>query len=308
MSMSWQSLLLNLILRLRRRVLSEPRHLHSLRRSLEKLDARRRRRQSSAGLEHYQCGHIAVDRYCPPGLPEAPEATQKVLFFLHGGAYSLRAPVLYRSVLMTFCQSLNYLGIMPDYRLAPEHPHPSAIEDCLACYRQLLAQGYRPENIVLMGDSAGGGLSLSLLQRVIAESLGTPAAAVLVSPAGDWSLSGASYYENEGRDPMFRIASFLFFRSLYLNGYRENDPEVSPLYGSFVDFPPLFVTTSDTELMRDTAVSIDQKVREAGGESQLDTARGLCHDYPFLSFLPEAKKIQQDIIGFCQRAFAKAPS
>tara|TARA_R110001583_G_scaffold83667_1_gene220837 strand:- start:34625 stop:35455 length:831 start_codon:yes stop_codon:yes gene_type:complete len=261
-----------------------------------------KRIEGMAGFDRYRCDNINVDRYTPADLASSNKAEQNLLLFLHGGAYCLKTPNLYKRVLAEYCDTLKCIGILPDYRLSPEHPHPCGIEDCLNTYQNLLAQGYCPENIIILGDSAGGGLSLSVIQRVQRQM---PAAAVLLSPAGDWSLQGASYFENEDRDPFFRLATFLFFRSLYLNGYSSTDPNVSPVYGDFSNFPPTLLLSSSTELMRDTAVLIDKNIRTAGGHSTLHITQNACHDYPLFDFLPEAKIAKQKIFSFCNAIFSK---
>jgi acetyl esterase/lipase len=302
-SQSWQSHLLNLFIRLRRAVMRYPSHLTQSRKMTASLHRRWAKRVNTLrGLDSYRCGDINVDRYTPQQLNGKNLQTQKVLLFLHGGGYCLRLPNVYKKMLADYSEAIQCIDILPDYRLAPEHPHPCGIEDCLNTYQNLLAQGYCPENIIILGDSAGGGLSLSVIQRVQRQM---PAAAVLLSPAGDWSLQGASYFENEDRDPFFRLATFLFFRSLYLNGYSSTDPNVSPVYGDFSNFPPTLLLSSSTELMRDTAVLIDKNIRTAGGHSTLHITQNACHDYPLFDFLPEAKIAKQKIFSFCNAIFSK---
>lgn len=307
-SQSWQSHLLNLFIRLRRAVMRYPSHLTQSRKMTASLHCRWAKRVNTLrGLDSYRCGDINVDRYTPQQLNGKNLHTQKVLLFLHGGGYCLRLPNVYKKMLADYSEAIQCIGILPDYRLAPEHPHPCGIEDCFNTYQDLLAQGYDAHNIIIIGDSAGGGLSLSVVQLARKRSLQTPAAVVLLSPAGDWSLQGASFYENEDRDPFFRLASLLFFRSLYLNGQSTNDPEVSPVYGNFSSFPPTLIFTSSTELMRDTAVNINLSIRAAGGVSTLYIANNACHDYLLFNFLPEAKFAKTKLLEFCTEVFNPTP-
>lgn len=300
--MSWQSYLLNILLRLNRGLLQHFDHLSNLRRTFARLDTWQGKNKAiSQGWDHYGCGDYHVDRYHARNAPELPKAEQKLMLFLHGGAYSLRSPNLYKITITEICDALNCIGIMPDYRLAPEYPHPAGIDDCILCYSKLLEEGYLAKNIIIAGDSAGGGLTASVLQATLHNPDHRPAAAVLISPAGDWSFSGRSYFVNEAKDPMFRIGSFLFLRHLYLAGQNMIDPSVSPLFGSFKNFPPCFFTTSTSELLRDTAVAMHEQIIAEGGESELHMANGLCHIYPFFGFLPEAKQTKAEIIAFCQR-------
>lgn len=303
--MSWQSFLFNLFLRLRRRILCHHDQFNALREQVAKLDSRRGRKLGAVpGMRREQWGEYDCDHYCPDRVAALPIAKRKVVIYYHGGAYCLRAPHLYGMTLRTFCDGLQSEGFMADYRLAPEHPHPAGEADCLDAYRRVLALGYSPANIVMMGDSAGGGLSLTTLQALKQSNLPLPCGLVLISPAGDWHLTGASYYLNQGKDPMFHIASFLFFRKLYCGDDNDLIAGMSPLSGDFSNFPPSYITTSDTELMRDTAVEIHDKIRASGGRSTLSMARGLCHVYPLLGFMPEAKKARQQIIEFARQCLA----
>src|SRR5690606_26810288 len=307
MTLSWQATLFNLILKLRRRRYRDLKDLHTLRKSgngLEKLMAGKVKR--TPGLASAALGGVDTDRYCAGETLDTPVAERKVLLLLHGGAYCLHSPNLYRLLLAELCARLGAEGYAPNYRLAPEHPHPAGIDDCQALYQDLLASGYRPQHIALVGDSAGGGLALSLMQRARDSGLPLPCCAALLSPAGDWSLSGASFYLNDGLDPMFNLSSMLFFRALYLAGHASTDPEVSPLLGSFAGLPPLYLTTSSTELMRDIAVTAAAKAREAGGEATLDIAEGLCHDYPIMGFLQEGRSARNKVVEFCATHLSKA--
>lgn len=255
-------------------------------------------------VPHFQrmdIGGIPGDIYTQQPDNSIPATHRKAILFFHGGAYCMHHPNMYRLLLADLCGRLELDGFIPDYRLAPEHPHPAGIEDCYAVYQELLSLGYKPENLVMLGDSAGGGLAVSVLQKAYIEGAPMPSCAVLLSPAGDWSLLGKSFYENERRDPMFNLSTLLYFRDLYLDGHSMTDPMVSPLYGSFDGFPPLYVTASSTELIRDIAVGYVEKTHAAGGSAQLEMAEGLVHDYPVIGFLPESRATRSRIVEFCRR-------
>lgn len=299
--MSWQSTLLNLVLRLRRSHFKEIEDLDKLRKSGQKMDRRLAARVGKkAELGNQSIAGVSCDTYIPLGSGDARVDEARLVLLFHGGAYCLHSPNMYRLFLASLCEDRQWQGIAPDYRLAPEHPHPAAIDDCFSVYQGLLEKGYRAQNIAIVGDSAGGGLALSVIHKAKHQQLPLPACTVLLSPGGDWSLRGASFYKNQGRDPMFNLSSMLFFRDLYLNGYCVTDPEVSPVYGDFSAFPPTFLTASSTELMRDIAVEINEKVNLAGGCAKLEIGEGLCHDYPLMSFLPESRRVRTKIVEFCR--------
>ncbi|WP_369409785.1 alpha/beta hydrolase [Zhongshania aquimaris] len=289
MKQSIRSRLLNFVLRLIRRPIRNHGQLMALRRRFAKLDERlvgnaeRLCRISQVDLSHCQTDVLQTIDFS-----DDPIKAKHVLLF-HGGAYCLRSPNTYRSMLAGICNNLGAIGVLPDYRLAPEHPHPAAIEDCFESYKMLLDKGVAADHIALLGDSAGGGLVLSILAKIREENLPMPTSASLFSPAGDWTLSGASLFQNEGRDPMFRLSSFLFFRSLYLDGHNTTDPAVSPLLASFSGYPPMYFTASETELLRDVAIVGAEKAREAGVTVEIDIWPGQCHDMQLMSILPESK-------------------
>ncbi|WP_269620445.1 alpha/beta hydrolase [Zhongshania sp. BJYM1] len=289
MKQSIRSRLLNFVLRLLRRPIWNLGQLRALRKRFERLDMRvAGKAELLCRISDINLSHCKADVLQPVDFADDALKAKHVLFF-HGGAYCLRSPNTYRAMLAGICANLGAIGVLPDYRLAPEHPHPAAIDDCFESYTKLLESGVPANHIALLGDSAGGGLVLSILARIRDAKLPMPASASLFSPAGDWTLSGRSLFENEGRDPMFRLSSFLFFRSLYLLDYDASDPSVSPLLAPFDGYPPMYFTASSTELLRDVAVVGAQKARDAGVSVEIDIWPGQCHDMQLMSILPESK-------------------
>ncbi|POP54646.1 alpha/beta hydrolase [Zhongshania marina] len=289
MKQSFRSRILNFFLKLLRRPIWNLGQLKALRARFAKLDARAiGKADLLCRISQIDLSHCQADILQPLEFSDDLIGAKHILFF-HGGAYCLRSPNTYRAMLAGICSNLGAIGVLPDYRLAPEHPHPAAIDDCFESYKSLIEKGVPAHHIALLGDSAGGGLVLSILDKIRAAALPMPSSASLFSPAGDWTLSGRSLFENEGRDPMFRLSSFLFFRSLYLAGYKASDPAVSPLLAPFDGYPPMYFTASSTELLRDVAVEGAEKARAAGVSVELDIWPGQCHDMQIISFLPESK-------------------
>jgi len=260
----------------------------------------KKKAQNIAGFDQLVLNGVIADRYVPPHRQNQAASEETVFLILHGGAYCIHLPNFYRVLLAKYCDALDCSGIMPDYRLMPEHPHPAGIDDCVNAYKALIDMGYKSQNIILYGDSAGGGLCLSVAQRIRDAGIAAPRCLVLVSPSGDWSLAKKSFYENEGKDPMFRVATLLFYRTQYLNGHSPEDPAVSPIYGDFAGFPPTLIFASTTELLRDIAVDAHAKIRGQGGSSELVLEPGLVHAFAMFDFLPEGKKAQRRIIEFCK--------
>jgi acetyl esterase/lipase len=296
---SWQCLLLNWILRLRRKPLVRTGQIAALRQMTAKLDRRIERRLAGRlTMRRVELADIEGD-----WIPLGPRSTTRVLLYLHGGAYCLRSPWLYRDVAAQLARMVGADAFIPDYRLAPEHPHPAAVNDCFAAYRYLLDRGYAPHNIAVVGDSAGGALALSLLLLCRTNGLPQPACAALMSPGGDWTLSAASFFENADRDVMFRLQSMLFLRKLVLVNTPADDATASPVHQNFDGFPPLHLVAAEREMMRDIAVLAAERAHAAGVEHDLRIWRHPCHAFPLLGFLPEAQSARRDIASFINRHF-----
>jgi len=291
---SWQSLLLNQLLRLQRVDLRHTGHIRALRRRVLALDAQRGRRLASR-IRQRPCtlGDVPADYVQADASPNP-----RCLLYLHGGAFCIHSPWLYLALVADLCHRIGMDGVIPDYRLAPEHPFPAGLQDCLASYRALLAQGVAAHDIVVAGDSAGGQLALSMLALAAAEGLPMPSCAVLISTGGDWTLSGVSFAANIRRDVMFRMESLLFLREIYLGATAPDDPLASPLFGHFEGLPPLYLVASRDELMRDISIGITDKARAAGGTAELRLWDGVCHAFPLFGVLPESQQARADIASF----------
>src|SRR5262249_48112380 len=150
-----------------------------------------------------------------------------------------------------WCRALKARALMVDYRLAPEHPYPAAIDDCHAAYYGLLEQGIEAKNIVVAGDSAGGNLALATLQRIRAEGKPLPSCAVLLSPFLDFTLSGKSALGNARHDPIFTLAFAIGIRGFYAQPGQHVNPEVSPLFGGFAGLPPMLFQVGSSEMLLD---------------------------------------------------------
>jgi acetyl esterase/lipase len=186
----------------------------------------------------------------------------------------------------------------PEYRLAPEHPYPAALDDAERAYEWLRHRD-ASRAITVVGDSAGGGLVLALLLRLRDRQAPRPAGAVLLSPWTDLAGSGESIRENDGRCAMFRPENMSVFAACYAPAAAWKDPDVSPLYGRLHDLPPLHVQVGQDELLRDDAVRMHRGVQAAGGVSELVTYDGVFHGWQMLDGLvPEARDALQRAARF----------
>ena len=292
---SWRSVALNAFLwvRLRRR-LTHDADIVALRRQYEKLDARKFRLDPRVSRTAVRCGTVPAEWVdVPKGRPE------RVLLYLHGGSFAFRFPNAHAALASRMCRRFGTRALIPDYRLAPEHPWPAAPDDCETTYRWLLERGFDARNIVLAGDSAGGNLALVTLQRLRAERLPLPACAVLLSPALDCTLSSPSLVAYDGRDPMLQLSNLLVLRSHYIGSPHEyTNPEVSPLFADFRGFPPLLLQVGTRELLRDEATRAAEKAHAAGVDVELELWPGVSHVFQLAQFLPESAHAVNNIARF----------
>ncbi|MBS4045749.1 MAG: alpha/beta hydrolase [Alphaproteobacteria bacterium] len=219
----------------------------------------------------------------------------RALLYLHGGGYMAGNPRTHRAITARLAHRLGVAVFSLDYRLAPEHPYPAALEDALAAWRWLLDDGWRPDRLWLAGDSAGGGLALALMLACKQQALPLPAAAALFSPWTDLTCSGASVTQNAQSCAWFTPHQLDFAARLYADRHTLGDPLVSPLFGDLSGLPPLLLHVSDSELLRDDSLRLEAKARAAGNPVRLRLWHGLPHAWPnFAGLMPEGDACLED--------------
>jgi acetyl esterase/lipase len=255
-----------------------------VRRHTARMDARIGRRAPSIATEPVQIAGVSATWF------GAPELAQKgTLLYLHGGAWCLHLPQVYRRLVTSLSQLTGMRVLLPDYRLAPEHPFPAGIDDCFATYRWLVEQGYAERPFALAGDSAGGSLSLVTMMRARDALLPLPDCAALLSPSTDLTLSGASARYNAQADPMFAPAAADLLPDVYCPGQNRVNPLISPLFGNWNGLPPLLFHAGSTEMLLDDSVRAQDRARQAGVEADIEVFVGLPHGFHVFSWMPEAK-------------------
>lgn len=230
-----------------------------------------------------------------------------VIVYLHGGAFCLRFPCTHAALVARLCRRLGARALLPDYRLAPEHRYPAALDDCVKAYRFALAQCADPKRIVLAGDSAGGTLVLAALLRLKASALPLPACAVAISPLTDFTLSGRSMVDNEGIDPMFRLRVIAAMRTLYADAVQFTDPFVSPLFGAFHGLPPLLLQVGSTEMLRDDALRFAARAQQAGVDAEVEVYENMPHVFHVMRMLPASDKALDAIADFVRARTGRFP-
>jgi epsilon-lactone hydrolase len=294
---SFRARIINALLRLTVKPMWRPGlAIEEIRRHTAKTDRRLAKRGGDCPTEPVTIAGVRATWY---GAPEL--AVRKgTLLYLHGGAWCVHLPALYG----TFAAKLSALTglrvLLVDYRLAPEHPFPAAVDDCLAVYRSLAeTAGTRPR--VIAGDSAGGNLSLITLMRARDAQLAMPSCAILLSPATDIALGGPSIRYNEKADPMFSSGAGELLPSMYCPGLDRTDPLISPLYGDWTRLPPLYFLAGSTEMLLDDSVRAHDRAQQARTNSRIDVWPDMPHVFPLFSMLPEANKALGDIVTFIEQ-------
>jgi acetyl esterase/lipase len=221
------------------------------------------------------------------------------VLFLHGGGFIIGSPALYRHVTWRIATTTRARVLAVDYRLAPEHPFPAALEDAAAAYQWLLDQGADARRIAVMGDSAGGGLVFSLMLRLRDEGSPLPGAAVALSPWTDLALTGPSLKLNANADPLLNAEDPPQFVEDYLAGADPRTPYASPLYGDPAGLPPTMIQVGSDEVLRDDAVRMADRMREAGCQVELEIWPRMPHVWhAFAPLIPEARRAIERIGSF----------
>jgi monoterpene epsilon-lactone hydrolase len=225
-----------------------------------------------------------------------------VLLWLHGGAFILPAsPVAHLEMACWLAAELGMNVFLPDYRLAPRNRFPAALDDCERAYRMLLDFGYAPDRIVIGGDSAGGNLTLGVLQRIRKQNWPMPACVLPLSPATELGRIHApgSRPWKMAKDPILPIAALQRVDEMYAGDWDASDPELSPLYADCRGFPPMFLLASDSEVLLDDTVLFARRAKAAGVDVRCEIWPVLPHAFPLFGALyPEVRIVRQDMAAY----------
>lgn len=222
---------------------------------------------------------------------DSAKDSRRVVLYLPGGAYIIRTPNLHAALVSRICLEADAAALICYYRLAPEHPFPAGLEDALEAYELLLAQGNRPQDIAIAGDSAGGGLALALLLAIRDSQRPLPGCAVLMSPLLDAGDHAPSRVKNSRSDSALPHPSRRGInpRTLYVGDNNPKDPLISPIYGTFEDLPPIYVLVSDSEMLLDDSLRLARKAHMYQSEVRVDVWRKVPHVWVSMPFLPESR-------------------
>jgi epsilon-lactone hydrolase len=216
-----------------------------------------------------------VDGIKAEWIRAANASEETVILYFHGGGYLIGSLASHRHITSAISQASEATVFAVDYRLAPEHPFPAAVDDAVAAYRWLLQQGIKPHRIIIAGDSAGGGLTIATLLTLRDEGTALPAAAVCISPWVDLTNSSESY--KNLADPMLTKNELDQFAQGYLQGQDAKTPLASPLFADLHGLPPLLIQVGTQEHLYDDSVGLEAKAKEAGVNATLEVWEEMIH-------------------------------
>ena len=228
----------------------------------------------------------------------------KLVIHYHSGGYVMGSANAYREFACRLSEVTGATVLLPDYRLAPENPYPAAADDALTVYNWA-ARNWQPSSIIVSGDSAGGGLCLATLMAVRDAGGPNPAGGVAISPLLDLAGEGQSCETNRDVDPLIDRNMIVTMGKVYIGEIDPHEyPSASPLWGKHHGLPPLFLTVSSTEVLRDDVLRLATSVAAAGGSAVTSYPEGLIHIWTMFPFVPEARASMAEIGSFARQRLA----
>lgn len=247
---------------------------------------------------------ISMEHFTMELLSQKEEEDQnrdRIILQLHGGGYVAPMRNGYRTFAGLYSEVSRGMSVLTiDYRVAPENPYPAALEDAFSAYCWLLEQGYSSEQIIVAGDSAGGGLAMALCHYLKDKGMQLPCGLIAMSPWTDLTASGESYDTNYEKDPLFgNSRDTLIYNKDYLGDNDPMDYYISPLFGDFRGFPPMLIQVGSYEMLLSDSVSVAAKAREQGCRVRLSVYEGMFHIFQMAAkLLPESRKAWVEIGRF----------
>lgn len=251
--------------------------------------------------KHFELEKIVRKNFTMEFLKRQKPNEEKVVLQLHGGGYIGTLRNAHRNMARLYSNVGKGISVLtPDYRVAPEHPYPAALEDALSAFKWLLKKGYTENQIIVAGDSAGGGLALALCMYLRNHGRKLPCAIIAMSPWADMSASGASYDFNYEKDPLFgNTKDSLIYNRDYLGNKSEKNLYISPALGEFHEFPPMLIQTGSLEMLLSDSIIVAKKAKEAGVKVRFHIYKEMFHDFQMAgNLMPESKMAWMEVERF----------
>jgi acetyl esterase/lipase len=226
----------------------------------------------------------------------------RAILYLHGGAYNIGSLNTHRDLAARISKASNVATLLIDYRLAPEYAHPAAVDDVVMAYHWLIDRGYRPENIIIAGDSSGGGLAVAAL--VSLRNVGTPlpAAIVCLSPWADLKMTGESLKTKVNADPFLTTEWLQFMAGHYVADSDSRDPLISPIYADLHSLPPMLIQVGSDEILLSDSIRLAERASESGIDTTIDIWPDLWHVWHFFAGqVPEGNHAVRDVGRFIHK-------
>ncbi len=256
-------------------------------------------------VEKTNLGSLPIEK-----LSKEESNSQRVILQLHGGAYVMPLINSYRDIAIKYSQANEDCDVVTiDYRVAPKDIYPAALEDAVAAYKWLMEQGYSNENIIITGDSAGGGLALATTLYLRDNEVPLPKAVIVMSPWANLENTSPSRTDNYDKDPCLgqglQGIALQISNPDYVGEHDIKDPYISPVYGDYKDFPPLLVQVGTHEILYDDAIDVAKKAEAAGVKVQETTYNGMFHVFQMAwQIVPEGKKAWNEVQTFIKDVYA----
>lgn len=233
-------------------------------------------------------------------IPQGADS-DKVVLYVHGGGYVSGSCNDHKGFVSKFAKNTGVTNLIYEYRLAPEHSFPAALEDSVKMYKWILSSGFKPENIIIAGESAGGGLCLATLLALKEQKIPLPVASVAISPWTDLTCSSDSY-RTKNKESLAPLNSWFVFSKYYVGSNNPTFPLISPLFGDLSGLPPILINSgADDELFED-GEKFYIKAKEAGVNIIFRSGIGMVHCYPLLApMFKEATEAMNEIVDFVQK-------
>ena len=238
--------------------------------------------------------HFSMEYLCRRENPR----TDYVILQLHGGGYIGAMRNAYRSFAGLYCEVSKGMDVLTiDYRVAPEEPYPAALEDAVTAFEWLREDGWRSKQIIVAGDSAGGGLALALCMYLKDHNKRLPGGLVLMSPWADLTASGPSYEDNYESDPLFgNTRDSLIYNRDYVGMHDVKHPYISPMFGEYWGFPPMLIQVGSIEMLLSDSVGVAYKAKQQGAKVRLSIYEGMFHVFQMgMMLMPESKRAWSEI-------------
>ncbi|MFX0000944.1 MAG: alpha/beta hydrolase [Candidatus Hodarchaeota archaeon] len=251
-----------------------------------------------ATIKSIKANDVSCEWHFFPGAKK-----DRVIMYIHGGGHIMGSTNTHKLFTLNFAKITNTKVLSINYRLAPEIPHPAALDDCVSVYKWLLSSGFESNNIIISGDSAGGYYTLLTLLKLRDEGNKLPLGAICLSPSTDMAQTGESVKKNCYKDIVLGDLGYIWWIEAHLAGMNPLDPSVSPLYADLEGLPPILIQVSTSEMLFDDSRRFFERAKEAGVDITMETWDNTLHVFQQTPELPETQEAMEKIKEFAEKLF-----